>query len=274
MQSKLNNLNLNKLKKKANYYRRVIFDKFCLLKEGHPGSIFSIIEVLVYLFEKKLIRVKSKKLFDKIIISKGHATSALYPILVDKGIVKKKEWLNWGIKKSILRIFGNTSIPGIDATTGSLGHGAGVGAGYAKSFKMDKKDKKVFVLISEGELYEGSTWEALLFAAHHKLDNLFLVLDVNNLIILGKTSECLGLDPIINKFKSFGFNTYSCNGHNFKSINNVFVKIKKNGKPNCVIINTIKGKGISFMENKANWHYWNPLDENTISITKKKLKNG
>ena len=128
-------------------------------------------------------------------------------------------------------------------------------------------------MISEGELYEGSTWEALLFATHHKLDNLFIILDVNNLIILGKTSDCLSLDPIIAKFKSFGLNTYNCNGHNFNSIDNAFRKIKKNGKPHCVIINTTKGKGISFMEDQANWHYWNPLNEKTINITKQKLKN-
>ena len=158
--SKKNNL-VNISKK----YRKELFEKFLQVGQGHPGSVFSIIEILVCLFHEKFIRFdkKKSKFHDKIIISKGHATVALYPILKNFGVLPPKEWNNWGKKefKSQLRVFGNTSIPGIDATTGSLGHGLGVGCGLALSYKKDKVDKDVYVIISEGELYEGSTWESL-----------------------------------------------------------------------------------------------------------------
>ena len=128
--------NLLRLKKISKEYRLKIFQKFYEIKEGHPGSVFSIIDILVVSFKQKFIRIKNKKIFDIIIISKGHATSALYPILADEGVLNKREWINWGKTKSVLRIFGNTNIPGIQATTGSLGHGVGLGCGYAKSFKL------------------------------------------------------------------------------------------------------------------------------------------
>ena len=133
-----------------------------------------MIEIVVSLYHGGFVRFDEKKNFflDKVLISKGHATAALYPILKDFGVISEKDWNDWGHKSSLLRVFGNISIPGIDVTSGSLGHCIGVGAGMAISYKRTKKNKKVFVIISEGELYEGSTWEALLFAKHYKLNNL------------------------------------------------------------------------------------------------------
>ena len=171
------------------------------MKQGHVGSIFSMLDIVVAMFYGGFVSFddKKKSFNDKVLISKGHATAALYPILRDFGVLPKKEWDNWGNKESLLRVFGNTSIPGIDITSGSLGHCVGAGSGMAISYKRNKKDSNVFVIISEGELYEGSTWEALLFAKHNELDNLTVIIDINSLIILGNTKECLNLDPIVSK---------------------------------------------------------------------------
>ena len=162
---------INDLENLAKKYRSDLFEKLLTIKQGHPGSIFSMMEIVVGLYHGGFVRFdeKNKSFLDKVLISKGHATAALYPILRDFGALPVEEWNNWGKKQSLLRVFGNTSIPGIDITSGSLGHCIGAGAGMAISYKKTNKDKKVFVVISEGELYEGSTWEALLFAQHNKL---------------------------------------------------------------------------------------------------------
>lgn len=263
----------NDLSKICNNYRKVLFEKFLEVGQGHPGSVFSMLEIAVTLFYKSFIRFdeNSKKFKDKIIISKGHATVTLYPILKDFGVIPEKEWDNWGKKDkdSILRVFGNTSIPGIDATTGSLGHGLGVGCGLAYLYQKKNIDKKVYVVISEGELYEGSTWEALLFAAHHNLKNLNVIIDENSLIILGKTDDCLKLDPIKNKIEGFGFDVEEVDGHNLEELENAFKKETQGTK--IVLAKTIKGKGLSVMENQAKWHYWNAISEKEIEICRKDL---
>ncbi len=263
----------NDLKETCKRYRKELFEKFLEVGQGHPGSVFSMIEIVTTLFHKSFIRFdKSKNLFeDKIIISKGHATVSLYPILRDFGIISDTDWDNWGKKdkKSILRVFGNTTIPGIDATTGSLGHGLGIACGMAYLYQKEKIDKKVYVVISEGELYEGSTWEAFLFASHHKLKNLNVIIDENSLIILGKTDDCLKLDPILSKVEGFGFEVFSVDGHNLEELEQVFKKDTQGSQ--IVIAKTIKGKGFSIMENKANWHYWNKLNSEEVEICRKEL---
>lgn len=247
-------------------YRKELFEKFVQVGQGHPGSVFSMIEIVVTLFYKNFIRFdKIKNTFiDKILISKGHATVALYPILRDFGVIKEEEWNNWGISQSQLRVFGNISIPGIDVTSGSLGHGLGVGCGLALSYKIDKLDKKVYVVISEGELYEGSTWEALLFASHHKLDNLVVIIDINSLIILGTTEDCLNLGKIKNKIESFDVEVDECDGHDLDELTKSL--LKKNNKTKFILAKTTKGKGFSLMENKANWHYWNKLSQKEVEL--------
>ena len=171
----------------------------------------------------------------------------------------------------MLRVFGNTSIPGIDITSGSLGHCIGAGAGMAINYKRKNIDKKVYVIISEGELYEGSTWEALLFAKHNNLDNLTIIIDINSLIILGNTQDCLNLDPIKNKIDGLGIKTTEVDGHNLGDLISVFEKSKNSSEINCILAKTIKGKGASLMENKKNWHYWNPMNEDEIEKTRREL---
>jgi len=264
---------INDLKNLAKKYRRDLFEKLLVIKQGHPGSIFSMMELVVGLYHGGFVRFDSEnKLFiDKVLISKGHATAALYPILRDFGVLPLQEWNNWGSKNSLLRVFGNISIPGIDITSGSLGHCIGAGAGMAISYKRTNKDKKIFVIISEGELYEGSTWEALLFAQHNNLDNLTVIIDINSLIILGKTSDCLNLDPIKDKIEGLGIKTLEVDGHNLNDLISTFQASEKISKFKCILAKTVKGKGSSVMENKKHWHYWNSMNEEEIKITRKEL---
>tara|TARA_B100001123_G_C15320256_1_gene1027630 strand:+ start:60 stop:866 length:807 start_codon:yes stop_codon:yes gene_type:complete len=264
---------INDLENLAKKYRRDIFEKMLLIKQGHLGSIFSMMEIVVTLYHAGFVRFdeKNKNFIDKVLISKGHATAALYPILKDFGVIPETEWNNWGHKHSLLRVFGNTSIPGIDVTSGSLGHCIGVGAGMGVSFKRTSQDKKIYVIISEGELYEGSTWEALLFAKHNKLDNLTVIIDVNSLIILGKTNECLNLDPIKDKISGLGIKTTEVDGHNLNDLISVFENSQKAGELNCVLANTVKGKGCKLMEHKKHWHYYNFMSEEEIKQARKEL---
>jgi len=265
---------INDLKNLAKKYRRDLFEKFLLMRQGHVGSIFSMMEIVVTLYHASFVKFdeKKNKFMDKVLISKGHATAALYPILKYFGIISNEEWNKWGIEVSVLRVFGNTSIPGIDVTSGSLGHCIGVGSGMAISHKKNNENKKVFVIISEGELYEGSTWEALLFAKHNKLDNLTVIIDINSLIILGKTKDCLNLDPIKNKIEGLGIKTLEVDGHNINDLISVFETSKKMGELNCILAKTIKGKGCKVMENKKHWHYWNFMSEGEIAKTREELK--
>lgn len=267
-------MKINDLDNLSKKYRKQLFEKFLLTKQGHPGSIFSMMEIVVTLYYGGYVRFnKKKKIFkDKVLISKGHATATLYPILRDFGLIKQKDWNNWGSKNSLLKIFGNISIPGIDITSGSLGHCIGAGAGMALHYKRSKIDKKVYVIISEGELYEGSTWEALLFAKHHELSNLIIFIDVNSLIILGSTDECLRLDPIQKKVEGLGIECFSIDGHNISEITNSLDDIGSQKKLSCIIANTVKGKGSTIMEHKKNWHYWNPMSKEEIKKTREELK--
>ena len=265
---------VNDLENLAKKYRRDLFEKFLLMRQGHVGSIFSKMETVVTLYHAGFVKFdeKEKKFIDRVLISKGHATAALYPILKDFEVISAEEWSKWGKEESLLRVFGNTSIPGIDVTSGSLGHCIGVGSGMAINFKRKNEDKKVFVIISEGELYEGSTWEALLFAKHNKLNNLTVIVDINSLIILGKTKDCLNLDPIKNKIEGLGIKTLEVDGHNINDLISAFKTSEKMSELNCILANTIKGKGCKVMENKRHWHYWNFMSEEEIKKTREELK--
>lgn len=261
----------------AREYRRELFEKFVTVKQGHPGSVFSMVEIAVALFHGGFVRFDTsrKKFRDKVLISKGHATVTLYPILARFGALPASEWDAWGSRASVLRVFGNTSIPGIDVTSGSLGHGIGVGAGMALSYKRTSKresdDRRVYVVISEGELYEGSTWEALLFASHYGLDNLTVIVDINSLIILGTTTDCLALDPIREKLQALSGEILEADGHDFGSLVAALDKPARGGKPKVILAKTVKGKGLSLMENQAKWHYWNPMNDSQIMSCRKEL---
>lgn len=251
------------LQRKANLYRKELFEKFVEVKQGHPGSTFSMLEIVTTLYHAGYVSLE-----DKVLISKGHATVALYPILKDLHILPKEDWENWGKNKdTCLRVFGNVSIPGIDMTSGSLGHGVGVGAGMA----LADPNKHVYVIISEGELYEGSTWEALLFVAHRKIPNMTIFIDVNNLIILGQTDDCLKLNSIHQKLSGFEFDIFSIDGHDTNAIEAALDA--QSTQPKIIIANTVKGKGFSLMENKPEWHYMQPITPEQIEQCRKEIND-
>ena len=264
------------LEKKAARLRRILFDMLSSAKQGHPGSVMSQVEILVTLFYGGVMRFERGNADvgwrDRIIISKGHATMGLYPIFSDVGYFDNKELGRFGTPEGMLRIFGNTNIPGIDATSGSLGHGLGIGVGFAIASKYDELASRVFVVLSEGEMYEGSIWESALMASHRELDNLIVILDRNRRIILGDTEELVRLESITQKWEAFGFHTVTVDGHSFPELLEAFGQIGGTaGRPLMIIANTVKGKGIALMEGQAGWHYWQGMDEETEARVRREL---
>ena len=247
--------------------RRSILNMIYNSKSGHIGGSFSCVDILISLFYGKNIKFNPKKPNlknrDRLIVSKGHASVAFYSVLSSLGFFNKNELKKYCKNNTRLATHLNKEVPGVEFDTGSLGHGLGVGCGLAYSAKLDNKSYKTFVLISDGELYEGSTWEALIFANNFKLNNLVIIVDRNKQIVMDKTEDCMILDPIVDKFKSFGFKTVITDGHSIKKLNRVFNKIKKTKtkKPIVVIANTVKGKGVSFMEGNVKWHHSVPNNE-------------
>ena len=253
-------MDINKIKNEGKKIKLQLFKKFIQIKEGHPGSILSIFDVVNCLYLGKFIKSsKDLKKNDIFIMSKGHAGSVQYPYLVRNSIINKKEWIKWKKNsKSIFKIFPNHNIPGVDLTSGSLGHGLGIASGLALG--LGKIKKNIWTIISEGELYEGSIWESLIFIKHHNLTNIKIILDRNDLIILGKTEDCLKLESIEKKLKGFDFEVQTIDGHNYKEIYSGLSFLKKNNNKNKILIcNTIKGNSVSFMKNKSEWHYWQNL---------------
>ena len=227
-------------------------------KTSHVGGCLSIVEILTVLFNN-ILKTSSnkKKFFDTFILSKGHACLALYCMLYEKKILSKKTLFGYGENNNLLMSHASHHVPGVKFSTGSLGHGLPVAIGSALAAKKEKLKKNIYVLLSDGELNEGTTWQSLLFAAHHKLNNLCVIIDYNKLQSLTFVSKTIKLEPIVNKIRSFNCFVKSINGHNINQLLNAF-KLKTKNKPKVIIANTIKGKGISFMENNIAWHYKSP----------------
>ena len=265
------------LESKARWLRSTLFEMLVRAKQGHPGSIFSQVEILVSLFYGGFFSYTRGKPDDpdrdRIIVSKGHATMGLYPILAEAGYFGADELEKFGKPGSLLRVFGNISIPGVDATTGSLGHGLGMACGMALAARHDGRPSRTFVILSEGEMYEGSTWESALFASHHGLDNVVLIIDRNRKIILGDTEDLMRLEPVSEKWEAFGWAVTRANGHDFASLGKAFSLIgKTKGKPLAVIADTVKGKGVSLMEHKPEWHYWQGLTPDQVDTVRGELR--
>ena len=251
----MNNKSLFKIAKKI---RKDILTISNIAKSSHIGSCLSIVEILVALYFS-IFKKKSKNNYE-FILSKGHAGLALYCIFYRLKIISKKILYSYGSDNTILMQHVSHKVPKIKVSTGSLGHGLPIGAGIALSNKIKKNNKKIFVLMSDGELNEGTTWEALMFAAHNKLNNLFVIIDYNKIQSLTSVEKTIKIEPLLNKFKSFGCDAKIIDGHNYNNILKVFSNKNKN-KPLVIIANTIKGKGVSFMENKVAWHYKSPNDQ-------------
>ena len=267
-------MDIEYLKEKSAWLRRELFELVIRSRKGHIPSSYSCTEIVVALFYGGYFRHNPKhprwEDRDRLFISKGHAGMAIYPILTDLGYLPKDELLKFTKPDGILRFYPDPSIPGIEAITGSLGHGIGIAAGHALTAKREGKNFRNYVIISDGECYEGSTWETALFASHHELDNLIVVVDRNGCCILDYTENCVRLNPLDEKWRAFGWHTFSINGHSYTEITQTLDKIQAGTikKPVAIISNSVKGKGISFMENRPEWHNKMPNEEQTDKARK------
>ena len=225
---------------------------------GHPGGSLSIAEILAYLyFDKMNIDPKNPKDpdRDRFVLSKGHTAPALYACLANRGYFDTALLKTLRAKDSILQGHPDMKhIPGVDMSSGSLGQGISAACGMAKSAKIDGKNYKVYAVLGDGELEEGQVWEAAMFAAHYKLDNLCAFIDFNGLQIDGDITKVMNPTPIDEKFKAFGWNTVVIDGHDFDKIEKAVNEFEKSDKPFAVVCKCVKGKGVSFMENEAGWH--------------------
>lgn len=252
--------NLNSITKNI---RRSILQMNHRSNASHSGSALSIVELLTVLYFKYLnIDPKDPKddKRDRFILSKGHASSALYSVLSEKGFFPKSYLDKFYIDNGILPgHVDKDAAPGLECAAGSLGHGLSIGVGMAIAAKYKKNKSKVVVMISDGELNEGSIWEPLLLAPHLKLTNLTVIIDYNKIQSFGITNEIVNLEPLNEKLTSFNWEVLEIDGHNTKDIETA-LKVETS-KPKIIIAHTIKGKGVSFMENKLEWHYRSPNDE-------------
>ena len=254
------------LEKKANDIRIGIIEGVYSAGCGHPGGSLSIADIMAYLyFDKMKVDEKNPKWEgrDRFVLSKGHTAPALYATLAERGFFPKEELKT--LRKTESRLQGHPdmkNIPGVDMTTGSLGLGISAACGMALSGKISDKDYRVYTIVGDGESEEGQVWEAAMFAAHYKLDNLCLFLDSNGLQIDGPVTEVMNPTPHDEKFRAFGWNVIVIDGHDFDEIENALEAAEKcKGKPTAIIAKTTKGKGVSYMENAVEWHGAAPKEE-------------
>lgn len=250
----------------ANDIRKDIIEEVYQAQSGHPGGSLSCTDILTVLYFNQM-NVDPKKPEDanrdRLILSKGHCSPALYAILARKGYFDKEELKNFRKMDSFLQGHPDMKkVPGVDMTTGSLGQGLSAGVGMAIASKMNQAGCRVYCVLGDGEIEEGQIWEAAMAAYKNKLDNLCVILDNNSLQIDGKIQDVAGLDNIEGKFKNFGFNVIQVDGHNISNLIDGFNSAKQTKQvPTILIAKTIKGKGVSFMENQAKWHGKAPNEE-------------
>lgn len=260
-------IQIDNLKKIALEIRREIIKMLVPAVSHHIGCSLSIVEILTNLyFNEMKINPKNPKDPDRdiFILSKGHAGASLYATLAVAGFYKKGLLKLYDVDGGLLPEHVTKVVSGIEISTGSLGHGLPIGIGFATAFLNEKRKNRVFVIISDGELNEGSTWEAIMFAGHRRLKNIIVIVDYNKFQGYGSTTEVLNLDPLNDKLKAFNWNTYETAGHDFVDIERVFTEIKttKNNLPHFIIAHTIKGKGIKKFEGKFESHY-KSIDQET-----------
>ena len=259
------------LKKSALRTRRNILKMVHSAKSGHPGGSLSAVEILTILYSKclniprdweKNINFEKR---DRFILSKGHASPVLYSVLAEIGIINEEELLSF--RKLGARLQGHPALghlPGVEASTGSLGQGLSIACGIAMGLKLDKNPAKVVVYLGDGELQEGSCWEAFMQAGHRNLNNLIAFIDRNKLQIDGNTEDIMALGSLKSKLEAFDWNVLEIDGHDYQQIYDAYNKALNSENPYVIIANTIKGKGVSFMENQAGWHGKAPNDEQLI----------
>lgn len=270
---------INELKEFAKKVRRHIVEMVYTAKSGHPGGALSGADILTVLYNKSLNipnEWDKSEIFetrDRFILSKGHASALLYAVLAERGFFSTD--LLPTFRKIGSKLQGHPAkdhLAGIEVSTGSLGQGLGMGVGMALALKLDNNPANVVVYLGDGELQEGSVWEAFMQAAHRKLDNIIAIIDRNGLQIDGDTEKVTALNPLEDKIKAFGWDVEIIDGHDYNAIYKVIEKAKKSEKPFAIIAKTVKGKGVSFMENNAGWHGKSPNDEQ-FETAMKELNN-
>lgn len=258
---------MSSLKKNATNIRKNLLNMCYRAKSSHIASGLSCVEILTTLYLGKILKIDPKNPTssdrDYFVISKGHASAVFYATLSEAGFFPESMLDSYYQDGS--KLPGHPTkgfLPGIEVSTGSLGHGLGLGAGLALGFSIDKRPNRAFVLISDGEMDEGSTWEAILFAGARKLSNLIVILDYNKIQSFGTVEEVLTLEPLEQKLKSFNWEVIRLNGNSLEELYKTLSSssFMKSVKPKFIIADTIKGCGISFMENKLEWHYKSPDD--------------
>jgi len=255
-----------KLMKTANEVRKGIVTSVHSAKAGHPGGSLSAADLFTYLyFEELNVDPKDPKKADRdrFVLSKGHTAPGLYAALAEKGFFPKEDLITLRHTGSYLQGHPDMKcIPGVDMSSGSLGQGVSVAVGMAIAAKISGDDYRVYTLLGDGEIQEGQVWEAAMLASHHKLDNLLVIVDNNNLQIDGEITKVNSPYPIDKKFEAFNFHVINIDGNDFDQIDAAFKEAKSvKGRPTVIIAKTVKGKGVSFMENQAGWHGKAPNDE-------------
>lgn len=266
------------LEKIANNVRIDILEEVYNAKSGHIGGAFSIADILTVLYFNEM-NIDAKSPYspdrDRLVLSKGHASAALYAVLAEKGYIDKEELKTFrNIDSNLQGHPDMNKVPGVDMTTGSLGQGLSVANGMALSSKLDSRGYRVYCILGDGELQEGQVWEAAMTAEKYQLDNLCVIIDANELQLTDTTMNVKGINQndIEQKFRAFGFQTVVIDGHNIESmIRALTIAEMTKGKPTAIICKTIKGKGVSFMENQIDWHGKAPNDEE-YKIAMKELK--
>ncbi len=261
---------LTALEQQARKIRSHIVQMVAEAGSGHPGGSLSAADILTVLYFNEM-NIDPERADDpnrdRFVLSKGHASPVLYATLAEKGFFPVEELLTF--RKINSRLQGHPSrkhVPGVEMSTGSLGQGLSAAIGMALAARVDKRDYRVYALVGDGEMQEGMIWEALMAAAHYKLDNLTVFLDYNHLQIDGYTADVMNIDPIGDKVKAFGWNVLMIDGHDLPAISRAIAEAKvTKGQPTFIIAQTVKGKGVSFMENKAEWHGVAPNFEQKVA---------
>ena len=253
-------MEISEMKEKAGKIRSDIVRMLGEAGSGHPGGSLSVTDLLVMLYFKHLKHDPGKPDWedrDRVVLSKGHVCPGLYATLAEAGYFPVEELMT--LRKLGSRLQGHPAkdknLPGIEVSTGSLGQGLSIGVGMAFGMRLDKKSNRIYVIMGDGEQNEGSVWEAAMAAAHHKLANLTAIIDCNKLQIDGRTEDVMDILDIGEKYRAFGWDTIEIDGHNYEEIDKAFTKARSaENKPAAIIAHTVKGKGVSFMENVASWH--------------------